>query len=361
MFVLQSKYERLRQQHQELQRNFEIVNKQVAELERENKAYQDEAANAADPADSHFQHMLLQCAIECISHVEGVRETVLSSYQSIDSESQATDQIHQLLDVSSKSLTDIVGDMQGLTTKMGNMTNTISGLSTMADNINTFVATISKISDQTNLLALNAAIEAARAGDAGRGFSVVADEVRALASNTSTSANEVAELVDKIIHSTAQTVDSVDDIQGNNQHLSEGVERLNDDYASIISCCTSMKDTISQASLRTFIQTVKLDHIVWKGDVYAVAFGVSSKSIDDFADHTNCRMGRWYQTTGSELYGDSAAFHRVDEPHREVHRNGVEALALIREGNKTQAIEHLQAMEHASQQVMRYLDELADS
>ena len=61
--------------------------------------FYEDAVTAADPVDSHFQHMLLQCAIECISHVEGVRETVLSSYQSIDSESKSTDQIHQLLDV----------------------------------------------------------------------------------------------------------------------------------------------------------------------------------------------------------------------------------------------------------------------
>ena len=117
------------------------------------------------------------------------------------------------------------------------MTESISGLSKKADSINSFVSTISSISDQTNLLALNAAIEAARAGDAGRGFSVVADEVRSLANSTNNSANEVAQLVKEIIISTASAVASVSDIQNSNTQLSGGIETLNDDYASIIGCC----------------------------------------------------------------------------------------------------------------------------
>ena len=359
MFVLQSKYGVLFQEKGSLQQELEDLKLRNSQLEQHNEDLTEQLFLATNNPDVKFEHMLLKCAIECISQIEGVRETVFSSYQAIEVESQSSDKINSLLDVSGNSLKHIVSEMQALTSKMGGMTENISGLSKMADSINTFVSTISSISEQTNLLALNAAIEAARAGEAGRGFSVVADEVRSLANNTNTSANEVAVLVNQIIKSTAETVTSVNDIQSSNNQLSGGFERLNEDYSSIINCCSSMKETINHASLRTFIQTVKLDHIVWKGDVYAVATGTSNKSINDFADHTMCRLGKWYKTVGQESYGNIPAFRQLNEPHREVHRNGVEALALIKKGEKELAITHLSAMEEASKTVMSYLDQLS--
>lgn len=359
MFVLKSNYDKLQQEKQQLENELKALHKQHQQLSSENQSLSAQLQGVIYDADTTFKTKLLDNAIHCISHIEGVRATVLEAHEAIESERQSSDQINQLLDVSSEALTKIVTGMQSLTGKMGEMTDNISGLSSMADSINTFVATISSISDQTNLLALNAAIEAARAGDAGRGFSVVADEVRSLASNTSSSANEVADLVQKIIRTTSETVDSVDDIRGSNTELSGGIETLNDDYESIITCCTSMKDAIGHASLRTFIQTVKLDHIVWKGDVYAVASGGSQKPIESFSDHTMCRLGKWYQTTGKDAYASLSAFRSLDEPHKNVHRNGVEALSLILAGDKVQAIKHLEDMERASELVMRYLDALS--
>ena len=99
--------------------------------------------------------------------------------------------------------------VQGLDSIMDDATQSIEQLKSDSDNIVTVIDVISGIADQTNLLALNAAIEAARAGEAGRGFAVVADEVRALASRTRESTLEVSAMVEAIQNGTDNVVNSM--------------------------------------------------------------------------------------------------------------------------------------------------------
>ena len=93
-------------------------------------------------------------------------------------------------------------------------------LSDIAHNISVITHTISEISDQTNLLALNAAIEAARAGEQGRGFAVVADEVRTLAGRTSQAVDEISQLISGVTKGVSGTVDSMEGVlQNANQNI----------------------------------------------------------------------------------------------------------------------------------------------
>ncbi len=108
----------------------------------------------------------------------------------------------------------------------------IEELGQQSDQITSIVNTIKEIADQTNLLALNAAIEAARAGEQGRGFAVVADEVRKLAERTSLSTTEIAGMVEKIQNGTRNAVSSM---QTGVQQADKGVALANEAGRSIVS------------------------------------------------------------------------------------------------------------------------------
>lgn len=357
MFVLASTHQATVDENHRLKLQLQEIEASMDALEKENRLLK-ESSYAQKDAPDEYEAELLSRMSSSLKQVEGIRDTVLSAFQRIDDESQSIANVGELFDASSGSLASIVSAMEEMGNKMGGMSNSINGLSEKADSINKFVSTITSISDQTNLLALNAAIEAARAGDAGRGFSVVADEVRSLATETNKSASEVADLVTNIINSTKFAVSSVEELQGNNETLSGGVGQLNEQYSSIVNCCDSMKLAISDTAHQTFIQTVKLDHIVWKADVYDVLNGLSKKDPESFADHNTCRLGQWYQTTGREVFGRSNTFSSLEAPHAEVHKSGVAALKEAKQGNKEAAIKHLQKMESASERVLSLLDQL---
>ena len=97
-----------------------------------------------------------------------------------------------------------------LSQEMTTATDAVKAVSVRSEDIRKILDVISAIADQTNLLALNAAIEAARAGEHGRGFSVVADEVRALASKTAESVDEITQVISSLQQEVTTTVDLIE-------------------------------------------------------------------------------------------------------------------------------------------------------
>ncbi|RRQ23630.1 PAS domain S-box protein [Guyparkeria sp. SCN-R1] len=133
-----------------------------------------------------------------IKFATDITESVLAAEQTRDASSVACSTAQQTADIAARgadSLRTSIETSEQIRELIAEAKAVIGNLNDESKNIETIVATISAVADQTNLLALNAAIEAARAGEQGRGFAVVADEVRQLAARTSAATGEIAEVI----------------------------------------------------------------------------------------------------------------------------------------------------------------------
>ena len=238
----------------------------------------------------------------------------------------------------------------------------VNSLNERVEAIGNIVKMINDISEQTNLLALNAAIEAARAGESGRGFAVVADEVRNLSHRTNDATKEISEQVCKIQQATSQ-------VQQQMQRMAEWVGELSEIGADTTSrmhttfeLAQHMGGTMSSSSIRGFVELTKTDHMVFKFQIYQILMGISDKKAEEFADHSNCRLGKWYyQGVGQQTCSHLPAFRNLEQPHKEVHAWGIEAMNSYRSGKHKEAVNALNNMELASLKVMDYLEEIADT
>ena len=171
--------------------------------------------------------------------------------------SDAVNDAHQTNEV----MQNLSATMNELARSMEQSEASISDLASQTELINSVVDVINSISEQTNLLALNAAIEAARAGEQGRGFAVVADEVRTLASRTQESTQEIRSQIERLQEAAAQSLTSIQNGAKSSIELAKNAETASESLTAIRGRFDSISDGNHQVAAATEEQSAVIDHV----------------------------------------------------------------------------------------------------
>ena len=257
-----------------------------------------------------------------------------------------------------QAVKDANEDIKNLSLLVQDTTEAIENLNSNVTQINSVVDLIKDIADQTNLLALNAAIEAARAGEHGRGFAVVADEVRNLAERTQKATGEITITIKSLQQQSSNIQTNAENINEVAVKSSSTMKSFADTMDEFNSNLLSVAKESNKGSFSIFMEVFKINHIMYKSRAYAAVVNGSVEDEILSKDHQNCDFGKWYHSKGKELFGNLDIFRKMGNIHKKFYESIEGNLELIRNGENALNLENKDTIVNRFKEAERYSEEL---
>lgn len=340
--------------------NTVLAKRDEADAQREREVAEQAAQQEAE---RDFAHSVYKNFMRMAVTIGDSRGSVARMAEKLRDEHRFAEEARHAADMSIAFVSDMVQDLKSVGHNMRHTLDAVAMLDKVSTDVMRAVDLIRGISEQINLLALNAAIEAARAGEAGRGFSVVADEVRALSTRTTSATMDIARLIGDVRSGAEDVGKTINGLNSQVTGFTGQAGQVSLIMSDLRGKVEHMDAAIAMTATSSFVETVKLDHLVFKAGVYATLVnddcgpGVSGDKT--VSTHRDCRLGKWYfEGEGKQRFSNHPAYRKLMAPHQDVHTYGQRAIDACVAGDSEHAIVNAGLMESASVEVIAALDEL---
>jgi methyl-accepting chemotaxis protein len=253
--------------------------------------------------------------------------------------------------------------------KIADLRGSSNELNKSSEEIAQVVGLIASIAEQTNLLALNAAIEAARAGEQGRGFAVVADEVRSLAENTKNATAKIDGIIRHVVNASRMIANNSEEIDQLSSISGELVAEFEASFTSFADVAQHTHQWVSHAGMVTNVSLTKVDHLLYMQRAYrALETGIdTAEGQAVMVNEQDCRFGKWLRLAdGGERYSHLPSFSAIDGPHHVVHHSVHDAVKMSGEAwqqdvaLQRKIVQSMEAAERGSKKLMATMASLIE-